>query len=76
MSITPCPHPNHDDGKRTLFCECGKVKDQSSLKKVRLMGFTGGQSTSAAMDMFWRTGDPAVFSKPGDPDYDPKVSVA
>lgn len=69
-----CPHPNHDDGRRNLFCECGKVEDRSALKRVRLMGFHGSQSTSPAMDMFWRTGDPASFSKPGDPDYTPGIS--
>lgn len=69
-----CQYENHQDGTRNLFCVCGKVKDQSALKRVRLMGFHGSQSNSPAMDMFWRTGDPAAFSKPGDPDYTPGVS--
>jgi hypothetical protein len=41
------------------------------------MGPVGiAHSNSAAIDMFFRTGDPAAFSKPGDPDYTPGVSVA
>lgn len=73
--MTDCPYPNHDDGRRTMFCECGKVKDPTALKRVRLVGFHGSQSLSPAMERFWNTGDPAAFSKPGDPDYDPKISV-
>lgn len=75
IDVTECQYVNHDDGRRNLFCVCGKVKDQAALKRVRLMGFHGNQSTSPAMEAFWASGDPTVFSKPGDPDYTPGVSM-
>lgn len=54
-----------------MFCgSCGSVFDRSELGRVRLMGAIGVQhSSSPTIEKFWATGDPSVFSKPGDPDY-------
>lgn len=50
---------------RSLFCgQCGKVLDKNALRSVKFQGFIGTQSLSPAMQTFWETGDPAVFSAP------------
>jgi hypothetical protein len=66
-SVIACAH---NDGKHTMFCGlCGKVRDRGALRRVRLMGFTGGQSTNPKVEEFFATGDPSVFAKPGALDY-------
>jgi hypothetical protein len=51
-----CDHAG--DTGRNLFCaRCGKVKEPGSLKRVRLMGFTGPASLSPAIEHFWETGE-------------------
>lgn len=47
------------DQSRNLFCgACGKVKEPGSLKRVRLMGFSGPASLNPNIERFWETGDP------------------
>jgi len=48
---------------RTVFCpRCGKA-DRTALRRVRLMGPVGVlNSNSPAIEAFWATGDPSVFS--------------
>jgi hypothetical protein len=69
MACQRCQHENID--VKRLFCEnCGAVLDRAGLSKVRLMGPVGVQhSNSPKIEEFWETGDPAVFSVPGDPDF-------
>lgn len=44
-----------------IFCECGRVIDQSALKSVGLKGFTGAASMSPRVERFLETGEPAVL---------------
>lgn len=57
------PHTCAGSHVRALFCtQCGKVLDPEGLRSVRLQGFSGHQSLSPAVEHFWHTGDPEVFS--------------
>ena len=55
-----CPHENHNDGTRNLFCTgCGKVKDPQALRRLRIEPrFTGAASMNPNIERFWETGDP------------------
>ena len=45
-----------------LFCPaCGKLLERGSLRRVRIEGFHGPESTSPRMEAFWNTGDPRCF---------------
>ena len=53
------------------FCpECGRVVDLEALKKIGIHP----PDMSAKKEYFWSTGDPSVFSKPGDPDFNPALA--
>lgn len=56
--MNTCPHIDHQDGRRNLFCECGKVKDKAALRRLRIEPrFTGVASMNPAIERFWETGD-------------------
>lgn len=59
--MEPCPYIDHQDGRRNLFCECGKVKDPAALRRVRIEPrFTGAASMNSNIERFWETGDPTL----------------
>ena len=65
-----CPHCDGPVPARRNFCpHCKKVV--GDLSRIRINGFTGRSSMSPKMQRYWETGDPAVFAKPGAPDYNP-----
>jgi hypothetical protein len=68
---------SHDDGQDTIFCAlCNKQRTPGLLRSVNLAGFVGVEnSTSPAIERFWRTGDPAALATPKDPDYVPGFSL-
>ena len=47
---------------------------RATLMSIKTQGFTGGASTSPAMEEFAATGDPSVFAKKGALDYKPQSS--
>lgn len=65
-----CPHCQSETPEEPNFC-------QSCRHAVRdLRGIKLGKGTyrSHRLEKFWETGDPRVFSKLGDPDYDPRIA--
>lgn len=75
-----------DQGVDAVTCPfCGETtrEDLNACQKCRrwlpgrLEAVKLGKGTQnvRSIEKFWETGDPAVFSKPGDPDYDPRVAA-
>lgn len=68
-----CPHCNRR-GDGGIWCpHCKKAYDLEEAREIlgslKWKNFTGAESTSPKVEEFWKTGDPAVFAKPGAPDH-------
>ncbi len=64
------------DTEGGIWCSvCKRSYDRNETRKVlasmKFKNFTGQASCSPKVEQFWQTGDPAVFAKPGAPDYQP-----
>ena len=68
-----CSHCERDTEGGIWCSECNKSYDPEETRKVlgsmKFKNFTGAASCSPKVEEFWKTGDPAVFAKPGAPDY-------
>lgn len=68
-----CSHCERDTEGGIWCSECNKSYDPEETRKVlgsmKFKNFTGAASCSPKVEEFWKTGDPAVFAKPGAPDF-------
>lgn len=70
-SADHCPHcaKKLEDPRRVFCPHCKKAI--VDLKTIRFMG--DNTLVNAKHEYFWKTGDPAVYAKPGALDYNPSL---
>lgn len=64
-----CPNCGMGTPTSRNFC----VHCKHKIRDLRVIKLGKGTRNVRSIERFWETGDPAVFSKPGDPDFNPAL---
>lgn len=67
-----CPFCSEETPANRNSCQACKHLLKRVVPRFR---WVGGAPSNSKLEMFWTTGEPSVFARPGAPDYNPRWDV-